>query len=202
MFLTRVRVLFTCAAMAALTCALLQPPLLPAQEEGQAEAEGSTGMPRRTGRSEASGAVGQEGMSYELRGARLVVPPNLPVGSSRLLTFSEDRARLSPADVAEGFRRVGPILRFDGQINASTNPVVVAIRQPRDPSRPGQRLVLAMEQPTICQSETQPRLGSGSLCSTWTLLDATHEGGEVVARMPTPGGYRLVFGTVPIPAAE
>ena len=87
-----------------------------------------------------------------------MVPPNLPVGSSRLLTFSEDRARLSPADVAEGFRRVGPILRFDGQINASTNPVVVAIRQPRDPSRPGHRLVLAMEQPTICQSETQPRL--------------------------------------------
>lgn len=173
-------------------------------EEGSddgAEAQGiPSGPPTTRGRTEASAAVGQAGMIFELGiHARLVVPPRLPIGSSRRMRFAQARGAFDPSRVAPGFRRIGPVLFFDGAIDATSSPVVVSIRQPRNPARPGQRLVLAMEQATICREGLVPLPNVSNLCSGWELLDARHDPaeGRLVAELRTPGGYRLVFGTVP-----
>jgi hypothetical protein len=117
------------------------------------------------------------------------------------MRFAEARDPFHPERVAEGFRRIGPILSFDGAINATRSPVVVSIRQPSDPARPNLRVVLAMEQPTICREGLDPVPHMANLCGTWELVNARFDAGErrLVAELPTPGGYRLVFGTVPIP---
>ena len=58
-------------------------------------------------------------MTFELHSkARLFVPPGLPIGSARRMRFAEQSAGFNPAHVAEGFRRLGPVLSFDGAINA------------------------------------------------------------------------------------
>ena len=121
------------------------------------------------------------------------------------MTFSESRARPANGDVAEGFTRIGPAFDFDGAINATSNPILVSMRQPRSPARAGTRLVLAMEQPAMCLDGME-RLGGGtsSLCSSWELLDARFDEAEsrLVAEIRSPGGHRLLFGTVPVAAAE
>jgi hypothetical protein len=166
-----------------------------------------TGPPTRTGARDATAAVGQDGMTFELHSkARLVVPPHLPIGSARRMTFAESRDRFVPSEVhtatpGSTFTRIGPVLSFDGTINATTAPVVVSIAQPRDPSRAGQRLVLAMEQATICQEGMSHVPGSTSLCSGWDFLDAHYDASarRLSAEMRTPGGYRIVFGNLATP---
>lgn len=169
-----------------------------------------TGPPTRAGARDVTAAVGQDGMIFELHNkARLVVPPHLPIGSARRMTFAESRARFAPSDVhgsmaGAHFTRIGPVLSFDGAINASSAPVVVSIHQPRDPAHAGQHLVLAMEQATIC-SEGMPHIeGSTSLCSGWELLDAHWDAASqrLSAEMRTPGGYRIVFGNLAMPEEE
>ncbi|UJR86146.1 hypothetical protein [Sandaracinus amylolyticus] len=160
------------------------------------------GPPTTRGRDEATAAVGQAGMTFELgSGFRVFVPAGLPIGDSRRMRVATARAALNPAHVAEGFRRVGPIVSFDGAINATRSPVVISLRQPRDPGRPDLRLVLAMEQATICREGLDPLPNVANLCSGWELVEATWTDGRIEARLPAPGGYRLVFGTVPVPAA-
>lgn len=190
----------------ALTVALFALPDARAQEgedeAGEAEAPADTGPRTITGRAEARGSVGQAGAIFELHNkARLVVPPGLPIGSSRGMRFAEERARFVPDHVADGFRRLGPILTFDAAINATRAPVVVSIRQPSDPARPNLRVVLAMEQPTICREGLDPVPHMANLCSSWELLETRYDATErrLSAELRTPGGYRLVFGTIPIP---
>ena len=177
-----------------------------AQDEEEEAAEGEAAAPEGprsiTGRAEATGAVGQAGATFELHSkARLVVPPGLPIGTARRMRFAEERASFVPGHVAEGFRRLGPILTFDGAINATRTPVIVSIRQPSDPTRPNLRVVLAMEQPTICRPGLDPVPHMANLCSSWELLDTRYDAAErrLSAELRTPGGYRLVFGTIPIP---
>lgn len=180
-----------------------------AETEGEAPAEGATetpadtGPPTTTGRTEASAVVGTRGMTFELRsGARIVIPPGLPTGAGRRINFAEARGRLDSGSVAEGFTRIGAVLSFDGALNATSSPIVVSIRQPRDPGREGRRLVLAMEQPTICREGLEPWPGAAGLCAGWELLDARWEDGRLSASLTTPGGRRLVFGSVPVAAPE
>ena len=171
-------------------------------EEAEGGAATDTGPPRTTGRSEATAAVGQAGMTFELHNkARIVIPPRLPIGSSRRMRFAESRTRPTPAEIAPGFTRIGPVLSFDGAINATSDPVVVSIRQPADPARRGTRLVIAMEQATVCGEGSRPLEGVTGLCSGWELIDAEWSAseGRLMARLRTPGGHRLVFGTVPLP---
>lgn len=202
---TRTRAIMLSLSVAlSLSAALCALPYASAQDEGGEEAAPAApaGPPTTTGRAEASAAVGQAGMTFELHSkARLFVPPGLPIGSARRMRFAEERAGFNPAHVAEGFRRIGPALSFDGAINATRSPVVVSIRQPSDPARPNLRVVLAMEQPTICREGLEPVPHMANLCSSWELLDARYDAGErrLMAELRTPGGYRLVFGTVPIP---
>jgi hypothetical protein len=204
------RTLAVALALASLTISLAlvaRSEQVAAQDESDEEEEGESatpaGPPTKSGRTEVSGAVGQAGMTFELQSkARLFVPPNLPIGSSRMMRFAESRGALNAAHIAEGFRRIGPILSFDGAINATSAPVVVSIRQPRDPGRPNLRLVLAMEQATICREGIDPLPGVANLCSGWELVDARHSGDRLSAEMRSPGGYRLVFGSVPVAPAE
>jgi hypothetical protein len=151
-----------------------------------ADAPPAPTQPKYTGRDRASGqASGALGASYELgNGARLVIPAGNRISSSQ--------------EIAEGFVRQGPVLRFDGQIDATAAPVQVSIRQRTLTARPGMRLVLAMEVAGLCDAAHPQRI-AGPLCSHWRLLDARHVAseGRISASLPAPGGYRLVFGWVP-----
>jgi len=173
-----------------------------AQDEEQTEEAPAApaGPPTTTGGREAQAPVGQAGMIFELHNrARAVVPPRLPIGSSRRIRFAEAAGRFVPGRVAPGFHRIGPVLSFDGAINASSSPVVISIRQPADPARPNLRVVLAMEQAAMCTEGAEPLPGGGRLCSGWELFDAHYDAAErrLVAELRAPGGYRLVFGSVP-----
>ncbi len=176
----------------------------------QAAPPAPTGPPTRSGTRDVTAAVGQEGMTFELHNkARLFVPAHLPIGSARRMTFAESRSRFAPSDVhgsmaGARFTRIGPVLSFDGAINASSAPVVVSIHQPRDPARAGQQLVLAMEQATICAEGMAHIEGSTSLCSGWEILDAHWDAASqrLSAEMRTPGGYRMVFGNLSMPTDE
>ncbi len=175
------------------------------EEEAPAAPPAPTGPPTRAGAREVIAAVGQDGMTFDLHNkVRLFIPPGLPIGSARRMRFAESSDRFAPAEVhgsmaGSRFTRIGPVLSFDGAINATSAPVVVSIHQPRDPARAGQHLVLAMEQATICAEGMSHVPGSTSLCSGWELIPATWSGGRLSAELRTPGGFRLVFGNLAIP---
>ena len=120
----------------------------------------------------------------------IFIPAGLRTGVGRRMTFAESRNRPSNDDVAEGFSRIGPCFEFDGAIDASSNPIVISMRQPRNPARAGTRLVLAMEQPAMCMDGMEPLPGGAAgLCTSWELLDARWDEGEsrVMADMRAPG---------------
>lgn len=165
------------------------------------------GPRHETGRTEASAVIGTDGGTLEITHskARVFVPAGLPTGVGRRMTFAESRLRPANDDVAEGFRRLGPAFSFDGAINASSNPILISMRQPRNPARAGMRLVLAMEQPAMCMEGMEPLPGGAAgLCTSWELLEATYDDAEhrVVAQVRSPGGHRFLFGTMPAPEAE
>lgn len=196
------------ASLLALSAALVVPSAIvradddddAAEAPSEAEASAPAGPRMESGRTEVSAVIDRRGAVLQLQNkARIEIPAELPVANRRV-RFAERREPLPPAQVAEGFVRVGPVLGFDGQIDATRAPVVVSIASPRDPARPGRRLVLAMEQPAFCGEGSHPLPGvSTRICSGWEFLPATYSAGErrLSARMPTPGGYRLVFGTLP-----
>ena len=157
-------------------------------------------QPVYRGRDRATGQAGNVlGAVYELaNGAKLVLPGGNRISSAQTFNFSAPRGPLRPADVAPGFVRLGAVLAFDGQIDASRSPVELSIRQPRLAPRPNTKLVLAMEIAGICDVTHTTHLG-GPLCAHWRILDATHDpvAGRVLTQLPAPGGYRLVFGFIP-----
>lgn len=160
-----------------------------------------------SGRTEVSAVIGTDGGTLDITHskARIFIPAGLPTGVGRRMTFAESRLRPANGDVAEGFTRIGPAFSFDGAINASSNPILVSMRQPRSPARAGTRLVLAMEQPAMCMDGMEPLPGGAAgLCTSWELLDARFDEAEsrLVAEIRSPGGHRLLFGTVPAPAAD
>ncbi|MBX7192942.1 MAG: hypothetical protein K1X94_12830 [Sandaracinaceae bacterium] len=170
------------------------------EDEAPAQPAAPTGPRTESGRTEVSAVIDRRGAILELHSkARLFIPPDLPVANRRV-RFAESRDRVTPTQIAAGFTRIGPLLSFDGAINATSAPVVVSLHQPRDPSRRSARLVLAMEGPSICREGSAPLPGaSAGICSGWELLPATWSASEqrLSGEMRTPGGYRLAFGTVP-----
>ena len=174
------------------------------EEETPATPAVPEGPPSASGRTEVSAVVGPRGMTFDLHSkARVFIPAGLPTGAGRRVTFSEVRTRVEASSVATGFVRLGALMNFDAALNATSNPVVISIRQPSNPLRDDRRVVLAMEQPTICREGLTPLAGAGGLCSGWELIDAQYDEGErrLSASMPTPGGHRLMFGWVPRAAA-
>lgn len=157
-----------------------------------------TGPPMASGRTDVTAVVGTRGMTFELRShAQVFIPAGLPTGAGRSITFAEVRTRVDNATVAPGFNRLGALMSFNGALNATSNPVVISIRQPSNPLRDDRRVVLAMEQPSICREGLPPLEGAGGLCSGWELIDARYADGRLSASMTTPGGHRLMFGWVP-----
>lgn len=157
-------------------------------------------QPVFTGRDRASGQAGNAlGATFELgNGAKLILPSGNRISSAQTFNFSTSRTPFRPRDVVEGFVRQGAVLAFDGQIDASRAPVELSIRQRTLTARPNMKLVLAMEIAGICNATHTVHLG-GPLCSHWRTLDARHDAatGRIVAQLPAPGGYRLVFGWIP-----
>ena len=91
-------------ATLSLMLALASPPLR-AQEDADGEAAqiepaaAPTAPTVTSGRDEAQAAVGQAGMTFELRsGLRVFVPPGLPIGASRRMRLATSRAAL-PLDI-------------------------------------------------------------------------------------------------------
>jgi hypothetical protein len=131
------------------------------------------------------------------KGATLYLPPGLPIGDSRLLTFQMASKNVTPSQVHAKFDRKGPTLQFDGALAAKGNPIIVRLRTAPVPVKPNQRLVLAMELAGLCNDKNKAfKLGNG-LCSTWELVDAVYANGELTARLESTGGMRLQFGVVP-----
>jgi len=162
----------------------------------------NVGPPTHAGRDRAEGPVGQSGATFEVQGARLVLPPGLPIGNSRVLTFSRAPGRLRIAGIDARFVRIGPILSFNGALDATASPIEVSIPQPSPLRAPaaGLRLVLALEQPGLCTDDNRRDTLPGGLCSAWQLIDATSTNGRLSARLPTTGGLRIVFGWAGVPA--
>jgi hypothetical protein len=159
------------------------------------------GPPTASGRSEVNAVVGPRGMTFELHSkARVFIPAGLPTGTGRRISFAEVRGRVDADQVAPGFTRLGNLMSFNGALNATSNPIIVSIRQTSDPRRDNRRVVLAMEQPTICREGLSPLEGAGGLCSGWELIEASYDEGErrLSAPMTTPGGHRLMFGWIPV----
>lgn len=176
-----------------------------AEDEAPAEPAAPAGPRMESGRTDVSAVIDRRGAILELHSkARLFIPPDLPVANRRV-RFAEVRDRVQPAQIAVGFTRIGPILSFDGAINATSAPVVVSIRQTREPAHRNGRLVLAMEGPSICREGSAPLPGaSAGICSGWELLPATFSASDqrLSGEMRTPGGYRLAFGSVPCAAGD
>lgn len=198
----------SCVAALSLAAFSIPAPRSAAQDTASPPAEPAppAGPPTARGRDRATLPVGQAGAVLELaNGAKLLIPPALPIGSSRVLTFSTARGRLVHTMIHPRFVKIGPTLAFDGAINATQNPIVVSLRQRRFAQRANSRLVLAVEQPGICNDQNRRApMGSSGLCSTWEVLEATYDAttGELQGRVPTPGGYRLQFGWVPAESAS
>jgi len=195
---------FVAAATAAAAALALAPFVaVVAQDTTPTTPTTPAGPPATSGRDRATAAVGQQGEIFELsNGAKLLIPPSLPIGNSRVLTFASSRQRPRGPQVASGFVLQGPTLTFDGAINATSNPVVVSLRARRLAMRSSMRLVLAMQQAGICTAQNNIHLPNG-LCSTWELVDATYDQTTslIQASVATPGGFRLQFGWVPRPPA-
>lgn len=159
--------------------------------------------PTHSGRRETDGAIGQAGAILELTGDRgrptLTLPPGLPIGSSRILSFAIARQRPQARQIHERFVRFGPTLTFSGAINATRTPLVLTYRSRRQPTRRGMKLILAVEKAGFCTEENQQySLGSG-LCSTWEIVETTFDeaAGLVRAEIGEPGGRRLQLGWIP-----
>lgn len=158
--------------------------------------EGSAGTPHHQGRGKVTEAVGQKGAILDIgQGITLHLPPGLPIGSSRVLTFRKAKRNVRPP--IEGFSRVGPTLRFDGALSARSNPITLSIRTSKVRPKPKHRLVLAVEQAGLCTEENKQHKLPNGLCSTWETAAASHDGTGLTAELETTGGYRLQFGWMP-----
>ena len=164
---------------------------------------GTGGPPTYTGRDRATGPASMDtGAVFELgNGARLVVPRGGRISRSHVMTFSVGRGNIRPAAVATGFVRVGPAVALDSALDARDAPLELSIRARTDPTRHGMTLVVAMEQPGICDATHTERI-AGPLCSTWATSPAAFENGRVVAHLTSTGGYRFQFGLVPAPSDD
>jgi hypothetical protein len=131
-------------------------------------------------------------------GITMMFPKGLPVGPSRVVTLKKATTRPKPSEVAEGFAPIGIAVDFSGALAAPTTPIELALKLKSDPRKGTQRAVLAMEIGTFCSEEHPLKLKNG-LCSGWELIDADYDSQrkQLVAKLGTTGGLRMLFGTMP-----
>lgn len=178
----------------ALTLTLVAPQAL---AEGDDDAAKKEEMPRFTGNGSVTQAInGDVGAILDVGGGlTMTFPKGIPVGRSRLVTMRK-AAKPAGAQVQKGFTPIGNAIEFNTPVSAGKLPIVVMQSFKKDPSKKGARLVLAMEIGTLCNDENKKYKLKNGLCSGWEILDASYDaaGGQLIAKLQSTGGLRLVFG--------
>lgn len=141
------------------------------------------------------------GLVFEVAGIALEIPACTPEADVRVMTASwETQKRPGPAQIAAGFTRHAATLRLDQSIAAREQaPILVRLHSKRELSKPGERLVLAVESSGECDAEHKKYKLDEESCSHWALFDTYFDPtrAEMVAAIPATGGHRLQFGWVP-----
>ena len=155
-----------------------------------------------TGESSASDSAetGQT-LIFDVAGIGLELPACTPEADVRVITVSWDtKDRPNATRIHPNFTRHAATLRVDQSITAREGaPLAVRLHSKRELSKPGEKLVLAVESSGECNDQNKrDQLDDGG-CSNWQMFDATFDSqsNEMVARIPATGGYRLQFGWVP-----
>jgi hypothetical protein len=156
------------------------------------------GLPTHQGSHQVSASIGHDGAVLSLKnGISLLLPPGLPIGSSRNVTLRVAKQRAKADDVATGFVPIGPTIEFDSAVATNGTPIQATFKAEGFRPRSGHRLVVAMELAGFCDpAKKLPKL-PGGLCAAWSLFDARYEGGACRADLKELGGRRLQFGSVP-----
>ncbi|MET0390891.1 MAG: hypothetical protein ABW321_33265 [Polyangiales bacterium] len=157
-------------------------------------------IPRFTGAGTVTQSVnGDLGAILDIGGGvTLTLPKGIPVGRSRLVTFKKAAKAPAAAQVQKGFTPLGTAVEFSIPISAGSAPIVFAVPLKADPRKGKGKLVLAMEVGTLCNEQNKATKGKNGLCSGWEIVDAEYESAaqQLVARLQSTGGLRLVFGLV------
>ncbi|HEX5660096.1 MAG TPA: hypothetical protein VFX59_23030 [Polyangiales bacterium] len=141
------------------------------------------------------------GLVFEVAGIALEFPACTPEADVRVITTSWETAqRPSPAAIDAKFTRHAATLRVDQSIAAAeSTPILARLHSKRELTKPGEKLVLAVESSGECDpTHKKYKLDDGG-CSHWALYDTYFDPtrSEMVAAIPNTGGYRLQFGWVP-----
>jgi hypothetical protein len=137
---------------------------------------------------------------FEVAGIALEFPACTPEADVRVITTSwETQKRPSPSQIDAKFTRHAATLRVDQSIAAREQaPILARLHSKRELTKPGEKLVLAVETSGDCDPAHKSKLEDGG-CSHWSLHDTYFDPtrSEMVAAIPSTGGYRLQFGWVP-----
>jgi len=168
--------------------------------EGEDEAETAGGMPKFSGNGSVTQAInGDVGAVLDIGGGMsMTFPKGIPVGRSRLVTLKK-ASKPSGAQVQKGFAPLGNAMEFNTPVSAGDAPIVGSMAMKKDPSKKGFKLVLAMEIGTLCNDTNKKFKLKNGLCSGWEMTDAQYDGAgqQLVAKLESTGGQRLVFGLLP-----
>jgi hypothetical protein len=142
-----------------------------------------------------------QALIFDVAGIALEIPACTPEADVRVITVSwETKDRPNATHIHPNFTRHAATLRVDQLITGLENaPLQVRLHSKRELSKPGEKLVLAVESSGECDAQhKRDKLEDGE-CSHWQLFDAPFDAqrNEMVARIPATGGYRLQFGWVP-----
>lgn len=137
---------------------------------------------------------------FEIAGISLELPACTPEADAKVITVSWDtKDRPNATRIGPSFSRHAATLRVDQAITAlEGRPLLVRLHSKRELAKPGEKLVLAVETSGECDAaHKRDKLPEGD-CSHWQLFDASFDPqrNEMVARIPSVGGYRLQFGWV------
>ena len=166
---------------------------------GSAAAAQEGGMPTHAGKGSVTDAIDADtGALFDIGGGvTMMFPKGLPVGHSRLVTLKTAKKKPAAAQIGKGFKPLGAALEFDGALNTAGKPVLLAMTMKSDPSKAGQKIVVAMEVATFCDAHNKAFKLSNGLCSGWEMQEASYEAGRLVAKLRSTGGMRMQFGLVP-----
>jgi hypothetical protein len=137
---------------------------------------------------------------FDVAGIALELPACTPEADMHVITVSwETQDRPSASRIHPNFTRHAATLRVDQVLDAAEGaPILVRLQSKRELTKPGEKLVVAVERSDECDAQHKQKLEDGE-CAHWTLYDTSFDAtrNEMVAPIPATGGYRLQFGWVP-----
>ena len=157
-------------------------------------------MPTFKGKGKVTAALNTKlGAVFDIgAGVTMLFPKGLPVGESRLVTLRKARKRPPLKLIGKSFKPLGPALDFNGAFTAPDLPMILALSMKKDPSKPGKRLVVAMEIGTFCEGPNKRHKLKSGLCTGFELHDAEYDSSSKRLRseLRSTGGLRMQFGLV------